>query len=160
MINRGLPLWLSWWRICLQCERLGFDPWVGNFLQRKGKGTHSSILAWRIPVLWGDSWESLGLQGDPTSPSNEHSGLIPLRIDWFEFLVVQGTFKSLPQHHSLKASILWHSGFLMVQLSHPYMTIGKTTALTIQTFVKKVICLLLIYCLGLSYLSFQEASIF
>ena len=76
------------------------------------------------------------------SPSNEYSGLISFRIDWFDLLSVQGTLKSLLQHRSLKASILWHSAFLMDQLSHPYMTTGKTIALTIKTFVGKVMSLL------------------
>ena len=84
------------------------------------------------------------------SPSNEYSGLISFRIDWFNLLGIQGTLKSLPQHHSSKASILQHSDFFMVQLSHPYMTTGKTIALMIQTFVGKVMFLLfnnLIHCL-------------
>ena len=68
------------------------------------------------------------------SPSNEFSGLISFKIDWFDLLAVQGTLKSLLQHHSLKASILWHSAFFMVQCSRPYMTTGKTIALTRQTF--------------------------
>ena len=76
------------------------------------------------------------------SPSNENSGLISFRIDWLDFLAVQGTLKSLLLHHTSKASILWHSAFLIVQLSHPYMTTGKTTALTRQTFVGKVVDLL------------------
>ena len=76
------------------------------------------------------------------SPSNEYSGLISFRIDWFDFLTVQRTPKSLLQHHSTKASILQHSAFLIVQLSHPYMTPGKTIALTRQTFVSKVMSLL------------------
>ena len=76
------------------------------------------------------------------SPSNEYSGLISLRMDWFDLLAVQGTLKSLLQHHSSKASILWHSAFFMVQLSHPYMTTGKTVTWTLQTFVGKVMSLL------------------
>ena len=76
------------------------------------------------------------------SPSNEYSGLISFRIEWFDLLEVQGTLKCLFQHHSLKASILWHSAFFIVQLSHPYMTTGKTIALTRQTFVGKVMSLL------------------
>ena len=76
------------------------------------------------------------------SLSNEYSGLISFTIDWFELLAVQGTLKSLLQHHSSKASILWHSAFLMVQLSHPYMTTGTTIALTRWTFVSKVISLI------------------
>ena len=76
------------------------------------------------------------------SPSNEYSGFISFRIDWFDLLAVQGTLKSLLQHHSSKASILWCSAFFMVQLSHAYMTTGKTIALIIQTFVGKVTSLL------------------
>ena len=77
------------------------------------------------------------------SPSNEHPGLISFRMDWLDLLAVQGTLKSLLQYHSSKASILQHSAFFTVQLSHPYMTTGKTIALTRWTFVDKVISLLL-----------------
>ena len=76
------------------------------------------------------------------SPSNEYSGLISFRMDCFDLFAVQGTLKSLLQHHSSKASILWHSAFFIVQLSHPYMTTRKTTALTRWTFVGKVMALL------------------
>ena len=76
------------------------------------------------------------------SPSNEHPGLVSFRMDWLDLFAVQGTLKSLPQYHSPKASILWCSAFLTVQLSHPYMTTGKTIALTRQTFVGKVMSLL------------------
>ena len=76
------------------------------------------------------------------SPSNEHSGLISFRIDWFDVFAVQRTLKSLLQHHSSKASILWCSAYFMVQLSYPYMTTGKAIALTRQTFVSKVMSLL------------------
>ena len=76
------------------------------------------------------------------SPSNEHPGLISFRMDWLDLLAVQGTLRSLPQHHSSKASILQHSAFFTAQLSHPYMTTGKTIALTRQTFVDKVLSLL------------------
>ena len=76
------------------------------------------------------------------SPSNEHPGLISFRMDWLDHLPVQGTLKSLLQHHSSKPSILWHSAFFTVQLSHPYMTTGKTIALTRWTFVGKVMSLL------------------
>ena len=76
------------------------------------------------------------------SPSNEYSGLISFRMDWLDLLAVQGTLKSLLQHHSSKASILWHSAFFIVQLSHPYVTTGKTIALTTWTFVGKVMSLL------------------
>ena len=77
------------------------------------------------------------------SPSNEYSGLISFRINWFDLLAVQGILECLLQHHSSKASILSHSAFFIVQLSHPYITIGKTIALTRWTFVGKVMSLLL-----------------
>ena len=76
------------------------------------------------------------------SPSNEHSGLISFGMDWLDLLAVQGTLKSLLQHHSSKASILWRSAFCIVQLPHPHVTTGKTKALTRQTFFGKVMCLL------------------
>ena len=82
-----------------------------------------SVLCIRWPNYWSFSFS--------ISPSNEYSGLISFRIDWLDLLVVQGTVKSLLQNHSSKASILWLSAFFIVQLSHPYMTTGKTTALTI-----------------------------
>ena len=91
-----------------------------------------SALRIRWPKYWSFS----------ISPSNEYSGLISLRTDWLDLLAVQGTLKSLLQYHSSKASILWLSAFFIVQLSHPYMTTGKTTALTRQIFVSKVMFLL------------------
>ena len=88
-------------------------------------------------IMWSKYWSfSFSI-----SPSNEYSGLISFRMDWLDLLAVQGTLKSLLQHHSSKASILWHSAFI-VQLSQPYMTTGKTIALTRQTFVGKVMFLL------------------
>ena len=87
-------------------------------------------------------WPKYRSFGFSISPSNEYSGLISFRINWFDLLAVQGTLKSLLQHHSSKASILQHSAFFMVQLSHPYMTTGKTIALTRQTFVSKIMPLL------------------
>ena len=75
-------------------------------------------------------------------PNNEHPGLISFRMDWLDLLAVQGTLKSLRQHHSSKASIIWHLDFFKVLLSHPYMTTGKTIALTRRTFVDKVMSLL------------------
>ena len=80
--------------------------------------------------------------GFSISPSSEYSGLIPFRMDWLDLLAVQGTLKSLLQHHSSKASILLRSAFFIVQLSHPYMTTGKTIALTRRTYVGKVVSLL------------------
>ena len=88
-------------------------------------------------------WPKYWSFGFSIIPSNEHPGLISFRMDWLNLLPVQGTLKSLFQHHSSKASILWHSAFFTVQLSHPYMTTGKTIALTRWTFVGKVISLLL-----------------
>ena len=96
--------------------------------------SNESVLGIRWPKYWSFSFS--------ISPSNEHPGLIAFRIDWLDLLAVQGTLKSLLQHHSSKASILWHSAFLIVQLSHPYMTIGRTIALTRWTFVSKVMSLL------------------
>ena len=94
---------------------------------------------WAVRIRWPKYWSfSLII-----SPSNEHPGLISFRMYWLDFLAVQGTLKSLLQHHSSKASILWCSAFLIVQLSHPYKTTGKTTALTRRTFVGKVMSLLL-----------------
>ena len=92
------------------------------------------VLCIRWPKDWNFSFS--------ISPSNEYSGLISFRIDWFDLLEVQGTLKSLLQHHSSKASILQPSAFFTVQLSHPYMTTGKTVALTIWTFVSKAMSLL------------------
>ena len=87
-------------------------------------------------------WPKYGSFNFSISPSNEYSGLISFRIDWFDLLAVQWTLKSLLQHHSPNASILWHLAFFMVQLSYPYMTTEKIIALTIQTFVGKVMSLL------------------
>ena len=101
-----------------------------------------SALCIRWPKYWSFSFS--------ISPFNEYSGLISFRMDWLDLLAVQGTLKSLLQHHSSKASLLWHSAFFMVQLSHPYMTTGKTIALTGRTCVGKVMSLLLICCLGWS----------
>ena len=93
-----------------------------------------SVLHIRWPKYWSFSFN--------ISPSSEHSRLLSFRMDWLDLCAVQGTLKSLLQHHSSKASILWCSAFFIVQLSHPYMTTGKTIALTRQTFVGKVMSLL------------------
>ena len=104
--------------------------------------SNESALCIRWPNYWSFSFN--------ISPSNEYSGLLSFRMDWLDPLAVQGTLKSLLQHHSSKASILWHSAFFIVQLSHPYMTTGRIIGLTRQTFVDKVMSLLLICCLGWS----------
>ena len=91
-----------------------------------------------LHIRWSKNWNF----GFSINPSNEHSGLISFSMNWLDLLAVQGTLKSLLQYHSSKASILWCSAFLIVQLSHPYMTTGKTIALTRQTFVGKVMSLL------------------
>ena len=96
--------------------------------------SNESVLHIRWPKYWSFNFS--------ISPSSEHPGLISFRMDWLDLLAVQGTLKSLLQHHSSKASILWHSAFFIVQLSHPYTTTGKTIALTRWTFVGKVMFLL------------------
>ena len=114
--------------------------------------SNESALCIRWPTYWSFSFR--------ISPFNEYSGLISFRIDWLDLLAVQGTLKSLLQHHSSKASVLQCSAFFTVQLSHPYMTTGKTIALTRRTFVGKVMSLLFKCCLVLSLLFFQAASVF
>ena len=106
-----------------------------------------------LPIRWPKYWSF------SISPSNEYSGLISFRIDWFDLLAVQGSLKNFLQHHSSKASILWHLAFIIVQFSHPYMTTGKTKTLTRQTFVDKVMSLLFSV-LSWWYFFFQGASVF
>ena len=92
--------------------------------------SNESTLCMRWPKYWSFSFSII--------PSKEHPGLISFRMNWLDLLAVQGTLKSLHQHHSSKASILWHSAFFPVQLSHPYMTTGKTIAMTIRTLVTTI----------------------
>ena len=121
------------------CSLLLFQPSIFPSIRVFSVG---SALHIRWPKDWSFSFN--------ISPSNEHPGLISSRMDWLDLLAVQGTLKSLLQHHSSKASIFQCSAFFTVQLSHPYMTTGKTIALIRQTFVGKVcLCFLLCY-LGLS----------
>ena len=96
--------------------------------------SNESVLCIRWPKYWSLSFS--------ISPSNEYSGLISFRIDWLDLLAIQGALKSLLQHHISKASVLQHSAFFIVQLSHPYMTNGKTIALITQTFIGKLMSLL------------------
>ena len=111
-----------------------------------------SVLCNRWSKYWSFSFS--------ISPSNENSGLISFRMDWLDLLAVQGTLKSLLQHHSSKASIFQHSTFFIVQLSHPYMTTGKTMALTTCIFVGKVMSLLFNKLSKLAIVFFQGASVF
>ena len=120
MPSRHLILWCS----------LLLLPWI--FASIKDFPNELAVrISW--PKYWSFSFS--------ISPSNKYSGLISFRIDWFDLLAVQGTLRSLLQHHSLKESILWHSAFFMVQLSQPYVTIGKTLALTVCIFVGKMMSL-------------------
>ena len=114
--------------------------------------SNESVLHIRWPKYWSFSFS--------ISPSNEHPGLISFRMDWLDLLAVQGTLESLLPHHSSKASIRQCSAFFIVQLSHPYMTIGKTIASTRRAFAGKVMSLLLNKLSRLVIAFFQEASIF
>ena len=119
------------------CHPLLFSPSIFPSIR---VFSNESVLCTRWPKYWSFS--------SSMNPSNEYSGLISFRMGWLDLLAVQGTPKSLLQHHSLKASTLQCSAFFIVQLSHPYMTTGKTIALTRRTFVGIVMSLLLICCLG------------
>ena len=118
---------------------------------------HQALFKWvsslhQVPKYWSFSFS--------ISPSSEHPGLISFRMDWLDLLAVQGTLKSLFQHHNSKASILRCSAFFIIQLSHPYMTTGKTITLTRRTFVGKVMSLLFNILSRLVIISFQEVSVF
>ena len=113
--------------------------------------SNKSVLPIRWPKYWSFSFN--------VSASNEHPGLISFRMDWLDLLAVQGTLKSLLQHHSLKASILRHSAFFTVQLAHPYMNTGKNTALSRRTFVGKVMSLFF-NMLSRLVVTFQGVSVF
>jgi len=114
--------------------------------------SNESAVYIRWPKYWSFRFE--------ITPTNEHPGLISFRMDWLDLLAVQGTLKSLHQHHSSKASVLPGSAFFTVQLSHPYMTTGKTIALTRWTFVDEVMSLLFNMLSRLGILSFKGVSIF
>ena len=124
---------LSWWcHPAVSASVIPFSPCPQSFPDLGLFKWVSLCIRW--PKYWSFSFS--------ISPSNEYSGLISFRIDWLDLLAVQGTLKSLLQHYSSEASILWHSAFFILQLSHPYMTTGKTIALTRWTFVGKVMSLL------------------
>ena len=131
------------------CRPLLLQPLIFPSLRVFSK---KSVLHIRWPKFWSFSFS--------ISPSNEYSGQISFRFDWLDFLTIQGTLKSLLQHHSSKTSILWHSAFFIVLLSHPHMTTGKTKAVTRQTFVGKVMSLFLTCCLGWSYFPSKEQASF
>ena len=130
---------LSWWHhsTISSCHPLLLLPSIFPSIR---VFSNDSVLCIMWPKYWSFNFS--------ISPSNEYSGLISFRIDWLDLLAVQGTLKSLLQHHSSKTLILQCSDFFIVQLFHPYMTIGKTIALTRQTFVGKVCLCFLTYCLG------------
>ena len=120
---------------------------LGHSLPMLNISQHQSLFQW---VGTSPQVENYWSFSSSISPSNEYSGLISFRMDWLDLIAVQGTLKSLLQHHSSKPSVLRLSDFFMVQLSHPYMTTGKTIAFTRQTFVGKVMSLLFICCLAWS----------
>ena len=122
----------SWW--CHPTTSSSVIPFSSCLQSSPASGSfNDSVICIRWPKYWSFSFS--------ISPSNEHPGLISFRMDWLDHLAVQRTLKSLLQHHSSKASILWHSGFFIDQLSHPFLTIGKTIALSSQSFVGKVMSL-------------------
>ena len=125
--------WNQWCHPTISSSVIPFSSHLQSF-PASGSFSNESVLHIRWPKYWAFSFSS--------SPSSEYSGLISFRVDWFDLLAVQGTLKSLLQHHSSKASILRRSALFIVQLSHPYMTTGKNIALTRQTFVGKVMSLL------------------
>ena len=130
--SNSCPSSLCWHLTISSCYPLLLPPSI--FLSIR-VFSNESVLRIRWPTYWSFSFR--------TSPSNEYSRLISFRINWFDLISVQGALRSLLQHHSSKPSILWLSAFFMVQLSHPYMTTGKTIALNIQSFFSKVMYLLL-----------------
>ena len=143
----------------LECSQTRVH-WVSDAIQPSHPLSPTSPLALNLSselalhIRWPKYWSfSFSI-----SPSNGYSGLISFRIDWFELLADQGTLRSLLQHHSSKASILQHSAFFMVQLSHPYMSTGKTIALTIRMFVKSKVVSLLFDMLSRFFIAFLLRS--
>ena len=128
-ISWSLPkfMFLSWWCYYTISSSAALFFFCLQSFPGSGPFSNESALPIRWPKYWSFSFS--------ISPSSEYSGLISFKIEWFDLLAVQRTLKSLLQQHSLKASVLWHSAFFMVQLSQPYVTTGKTIALTIQIFV-------------------------
>ena len=157
----------SWLQCFLEFAQI-HGCWVGDAIYPSHPLLHPSPFAFNLSqcqslfqsCLFTSGGQSIGASAFSISPSNEYSGLISFRIDWFDLLAVQRTLKSLLQHHSSKASILQCSAFLMVQLSHLCMTTGKTIALAIWTFVGKVMSLLFNMPSRLVIAFYQRASIF
>ena len=151
----SLSITISWNMLKLQLELVmlsNYHMLLSLIFPSIGAFSNDSVLHIRWPKYWSFNFS--------ISPSNEYSGLISFRMDWLDLLVVQRTLKSLLQHHSSKASVLWHSAFFMVQLSHPYMTTGKTIALTIKTFFSKIMSLLFNMLSTFVITFFQRANIF
>ena len=142
--SQNLPKFMSIALVMPSSHRILWHPLLPSIFPSIRAFSNESAVCIRWPKYWSFNFS--------ISPSNEYSGLVSLKIDCFDLLGMQGTLRSLLQHHSLKASILWHSDFFMVQLSHPYITTGKTITLTTQTFVAKVVSCFLIHCPGLSEL--------
>ena len=122
---------------CIGDAVQSFNPLTPSSLSALKLSQHQGLLQWVI-----SSHQMTKLWSFSFSPSREYSGLISLKAEWFDLLAICGTFRSLLQHHSLKALILWHSAFFMVQLWQLYVITGKITALTVQTFVSRVMSLL------------------
>ena len=138
---KGDQPWIFTRRTDVEAEAPGF--WSSDALFSFGPQSFSASGTFPMSQLFISHDQNTGASASASVlPMNEYSGLISLKIDWFDFLAVQETFRSLLQHHSLKTSILWHSAFFMVQVSHPYVTAGKTIALTVWTFVSRVMSLL------------------
>ena len=140
------------WELVMPPNHLILSPLLPSIFPSIRIFSNKSVLHIRWAKYWSFNFSM--------SPSNEHPGLISFRIDWLDLLAVQGTLKSLLQHHSSKPSILQHSAFFTVQLSHPYMTTGKTIALTRWTFVSKVMSLLFNMLSNFVIAFLQEASVF
>ena len=144
---------VHWVRDAIQPSHSLSSPSPPAFTLSQHQGLLKQVLLWiRWPKYWSYSFS--------ISPFNEYSGLISFRMDWLDLLAVQGTLKSFLQHHSSKASVLWCSVFFIVQLSHSYVTTGKSIALTRQTLLAKLCLCFLICCLGWSELFFWGASVF
>ena len=142
---------LSWWcHLTISSSVIPFSSCPQSF---------PASEAFSVSQFFASGGQSIGFSFS-ISPSNEHPGLISFRMDWLDLLAVQGTLKSLLQHHSSKASILWCLAFFTVQLSHPYMTTGKAVTLTRWTFVDKVMSLLFHMLSGLVITFLPRSNVF